>query len=364
MGGPYPHEGKCQRGYYYLVTAAVRRRRAGLAPAGFQRARNPQHFVTNFRDTSTTSTALVLPFFRIRRPTVRGTHRRLSTASNFFNRYGSALSPSTREGLSEPLNPTEADSTAPDPMQKDQEGNHVCARELQAFFFLLIAGYSCFVGTLLAIFVPQGCGTFQNEGANSTLTYSQSDCTIDQNVYQDITPFNAFVLFVNFFTAAALAYGFYVEFTRERFILERFDVDDAKPDDYLYTMELNKDQHPENTKLAEALLAINRRYYNTVVFLSVLYLFNALVSAVLVFYFYYQDYVSLLLLFWGLYRTRCSIPPPFSPLFRPHNARTTTPHLPCPPARRGRSQRTLPASSLSPPGWGTLSRLQRSAWSL
>lgn len=154
-----------------------------------------------------------------------------------------------------------------------------------AGFLLLLSSYSCFVGTLLSIFVPQDCPV-QLTLANVTATIS-SECSFSQNLYINISPYNAFSLAFNFFTVAALAWGFSVEFSRDRWILAHFDVVPSVPDDHLKT-DLDATLHPENVGLKNTLMERNLYYYRVILLVTVLYAINVIVSGVLVFYFYYQ----------------------------------------------------------------------------
>jgi hypothetical protein len=68
--------------------------------------------------------------------------------------------------------------------------------------------YTYTAGNLLAVIVPQSCGG--------------TDCSIAQNLYEDISPFNAACLVLNFVTASVLALGYLVENFHDAWISENF----------------------------------------------------------------------------------------------------------------------------------------------
>ena len=155
-------------------------------------------------------------------------------------------------------------------------------RELSIVGFLLVAAFSSVFGTLLAIFVPQTCendvfGASKDGFKNLTAVTVSSDCTFAQNVYIDISPYNGFVLGVNFLTLLLTLGGYIFEFFREKFIVTHFDVDYEKPDHHL-KKELNKD---ESLKLR--LTRWNKSYNGLFISIALVYFVNVIVSGILVF---------------------------------------------------------------------------------
>ena len=187
-------------------------------------------------------------------------------------------------------------------------------RQFKSLLVLFVSAYSCTVGTLLVVFVPQRCTTLVGGGRNVTATVVDSECTFAQNVYEAISPYNAGVLVVSFLTVAALAYGFYIEAQRDAWIVRKFNADHSKPDDLL-RQELDVQLHPENAKLREKLVGLNRHYYRVFATIACLWGVNVVLSAVVCFYYYFQDYVSCAA------RPACRPPPPPTALLmpRPHS---------------------------------------------
>jgi hypothetical protein len=144
-------------------------------------------------------------------------------------------------------------------------------REASVIFYLLIAAYSCFVGSFFAVFVPQSC--------------DGHECTFAENVYVGLTPFNVFVLVCNLAMACVLLSGFVYEFMRERWIILHFDQNDALPDDQL------SDEITQFSALNEHLLRYNRQYFHLFIFICVFHLANTGVSIALI-SFYYNGYRS------------------------------------------------------------------------
>jgi hypothetical protein len=86
-----------------------------------------------------------------------------------------------------------------------------------------------------------------------------------------------------------LAYGFYIEAQRDAWIVRKFNADHSKPDDLL-RQELDVQLHPENAKLREKLVSLNSWYYRVFATIACLWGVNVVLSAVVCFYFYFQDY--------------------------------------------------------------------------
>ena len=160
-------------------------------------------------------------------------------------------------------------------------------REVTVFLIAVAALYANVIASFLAVFVPQRCDREVSLGTrNSTVARVQTDCTFAENVYIDITPFNAFTLAINLFTCLVLGFGFYLEWRRDLFIIESFDVDENKGDNML-RIQL---EEPGRSALRENLRGYNRMYRNYFIGLLIIFLSNVVVSGVLVFHYFYQDY--------------------------------------------------------------------------
>ena len=166
-------------------------------------------------------------------------------------------------------------------------------RKLMVVGYLTLATYTCFIGTFLAVFVPQRCTTVLPAAAGAgNATVVASECTFAQNVYQDIDAYNTGALLLNLATFLVLMVGFYLEFQREKWIIHNLDADPAKPDNNLAS-ELTGDSEGLSDELKMELFRTlrlhNRRY--KIIFEAIFFFMiaNAVVSGVLVFLYWFQD---------------------------------------------------------------------------
>lgn len=143
-------------------------------------------------------------------------------------------------------------------------------RELTVLGVLLTTAYSCFVGAIYAVFVPQLCEATIRVGNSTTVV--GSDCTFAQNVYEDIDMLNAIVLAVNLLSAILLLAGFFYSFKRESWICEHLDVNEELPEDNL------KDELVGYAAFKNALQIYNRHYYYLFVVIGVVNLINTILS--------------------------------------------------------------------------------------
>lgn len=179
---------------------------------------------------------------------------------------------------------TRADSAVLQPPTTD-----ALLRRFQSLLVLLVSAYSCSVGTLLVVFVPQRCTSYVGGLFNATAVEVASECSFQENVWVNISPYNAGVLVVSFLTVFALYYGFSVEAQRDAWIVRHFNADHGKPDDLL-RQELNPELHPENAGLRQKLSDLNTHYYRVFAGIAVLWSINVLLSSIVCFFYYYQDY--------------------------------------------------------------------------
>ena len=179
-------------------------------------------------------------------------------------------------------------------------------RKAMVVGYMLVAVYTCFVGTFLAVFVPQRCDTaVPSRGGNTTVL--STECTFAQNVYLGLDPYNVAALLLNLATFLALLLGFIVEFRRERWIINNLELDPALPENNLNT-ELclttaddapgtngwpadgpGGPNHQHKLELRRTLYEYNKHYKKLYEWIAGLTVANVVVSGVLVFYFWFQD---------------------------------------------------------------------------
>lgn len=222
---------------------------------------------------------------------------RISTTNPLHaNTYASSMTPQAP-----PLS-----SLKPEPSPVAALLSPATIRKAMVAGYMLIALYTCFVGTFLAVFVPQLCGN--------------AECTFEQNVYVDLSPYNVAALLLNLATFLALLLGFIVEFRRERWIINNLDVDPALPENNLNTElclttaddapgtngwpadGLGGPNHQHKLELRRTLYEYNKHYKKLYEWIAGLTVANVVVSGVLVFYYYFKDV-----------RLRARLPPPRPP---------------------------------------------------
>jgi len=166
-------------------------------------------------------------------------------------------------------------------------------RELTALAVLLVSLFQTVVASFLSVFVPQKCERVLENNS----TRISSECSFEENLFININDFNLFVLVVNGVTCVFLWICLYVEWRREVWIIERFDVNETKGSKNLRTelsvvSPTNPSVLSRQIALREGLGRYNLWYRRLFVAFSWLFSFNCLISGVLVFHFYYQDYRS------------------------------------------------------------------------
>ena len=177
--------------------------------------------------------------------------------------------------------------------------NQVTIREITAVLVLLASFFQNVVSSFLSVFVPQRCSSSQGSSFstvnNVTALSREGDCTFSENVYEDIGPYNMFVLIINGLTCAGLSICFYVEWRREIWIIERFDVSESKGAQNLRSELTNvvptdTDRLMRVSALRAGLAGYNLWYKRCFLAFVFLFLFNVVVSGVLVFHYFYLDY--------------------------------------------------------------------------
>ena len=168
-------------------------------------------------------------------------------------------------------------------------------------------GFKVLMASLLSVFVPQKCEThvpnidiFNNTfGAmnwaitlnqNTSFTRAINGTTLDEHIctlsenFSDLMDFNMVVLVFNFITLFFFMYLYYIELNREKWLISHFDYDKEKTDEAILTVKI---EYPDiHQKLQEK----NYIYMRAYKYLAILYSINMVISAILVFHYYYYDY--------------------------------------------------------------------------
>lgn len=134
--------------------------------------------------------------------------------------------------------------------------------------------FKVFMACLLAVFVPQLC---ENQDTQETHV-----CTISEN-FTDLSSYNKAALAFNFITLGVFIYMYYVDTRNETWLINSFDQDRSKPDNYL------KQELETNTNLKTQLEFNTRFVWYVYVVATIFFVVNLAMSAVLVLYFYYYD---------------------------------------------------------------------------
>eukprot|EP00696_Hemimastix_kukwesjijk_P000573 gnl/Hemi2/10774_TR3693_c0_g1_i1.p1 gnl/Hemi2/10774_TR3693_c0_g1~~gnl/Hemi2/10774_TR3693_c0_g1_i1.p1 ORF type:complete len:277 (+),score=121.87 gnl/Hemi2/10774_TR3693_c0_g1_i1:92-922(+) len=153
---------------------------------------------------------------------------------------------------------------------------------------LIVIGFSLFwlykitIGALLAIFVPQSCGS----GAAS-YTCGVGDTVSNSTNTGGLSTFNIIVLVFNFFTLLWLVIVDYLEFSRERWIISHLDEDLNEPDTAL---PQNLEPYPQ---LRDELHVHNTRNFWMSLIALLLVIANTILSAILLFGPKYDGYQTI-----------------------------------------------------------------------
>lgn len=163
-------------------------------------------------------------------------------------------------------------------MIKDQDTKQYISMTV----LVLIDMYRIITGSMLSLFVPQDCNELR-AASNESLAETERMCTIEENLYEDLTVYNAFVNAWNFLSVLMFLVSYAWEVRRERFMIEHFDDDDNKPTNWLVTFG------PQKSTIWNEYLFIQKWYYRVVLVLFITYVINCVLSGVLVFYMYFLD---------------------------------------------------------------------------
>jgi hypothetical protein len=150
--------------------------------------------------------------------------------------------------------------------------------------FLFQEAFKVLVSCLLSIFVPQYC-----EETNTT-------CTIYQN-FQDLSPFNIWVIIFNFMTLSIFIYLYWFESQREFYFIKKLDNDPNYPDDNLEsTLAHSTDDHEElkkdKTEIKDTIGQLNLKYDKIISISITMFILNAIFSSLLIFIWFYDGFRS------------------------------------------------------------------------
>lgn len=154
-------------------------------------------------------------------------------------------------------------------------------QSVSVFGLLLLDMYRILVGSLFSIFVPQACTDHSQIQINSTALIPHS-CSFEENT-SDLSPLNQLVLIINAISAAFMAYGFIIEFRRERYMITHFEVDPSLPDNNLAT------EIEAYGGIKKSLIAKNKHYKQVFYTIGVLNIANFILSGILISE-YYLDF--------------------------------------------------------------------------
>lgn len=143
---------------------------------------------------------------------------------------------------------------------------------------LLATSYRVVMASLLALFVPQKCPESPS-----------NECTLRDN-FTDLIPFNVAVLVVNFLTLGSMIALSVIEYHRENWCIEYLDFDEKQP---ITALVGQLEQHAQRK---DELTRHTYRYYVAAWVAVGCNAVNFLVSAVLIYHYYYLDYKSITVL--------------------------------------------------------------------
>lgn len=142
-----------------------------------------------------------------------------------------------------------------------------------SYLSTFIECYKVFVACLLVVFVPQYCEE------------SKSTCTLKEN-FTNLSRFNEFVLFYNFFTLGCFIYFYYLQSKRETYFITHLEVNPNKSDNSL------KENLSDHSKILNKISLFNNSIYKIIKFCTVNFYMNVIFSSVLIFYYYYDGFRS------------------------------------------------------------------------
>lgn len=145
-------------------------------------------------------------------------------------------------------------------------------KELSSTWAATVAeGYKVVMACLLSVFVPQYCPD------------TQATCTFKQN-FSDLTPYNIFVLFFNFWTLSLFLYLYYLQNKREAYLISHLDADRNHT---VSSFATNLKEYP---RIISRVNEQNNQLYKLTRLAMKMFSVNIVFSAVLVFHYYYDGF--------------------------------------------------------------------------
>lgn len=149
---------------------------------------------------------------------------------------------------------------------------------INSVIILLSESFKVLMATLLSIFVPQRCD-------------NQIDkiCTINDN-FTNLTNYNIIVTTFNFITLGTFIALYTIEYMRENWCIVYLDIDNNIANTNLKT---EIERYPE---YKDKLILLNNRYNTISILVVCMNIINFILSAILIYGYYYLDYKSVTVL--------------------------------------------------------------------
>lgn len=144
---------------------------------------------------------------------------------------------------------------------------------IQYIISLFAEAFKVLMAALLLVFVPQYCPE------------TKTTCTFKEN-FTDLNPENKGVLVINFLTLGAFLVLYYIESSRQFYFTKYLDSNNEYPDNHLKTV---LEHHPTVVSKIEY---YNKTYIKTVKVVFSAFIINTILSAWIIFYFYYDGFRS------------------------------------------------------------------------
>jgi hypothetical protein len=145
------------------------------------------------------------------------------------------------------------------------------------YLLTAVEGFKVLLACMLVVFVPQACDNPDGKGTHT--------CTFDEN-FSNLTDYNAFVLAWNFFTLLGVVRFYWVQSKRETYFITHLEVNKDIADNGLGT-SLERYE-----KIKSRVGDHNRLLFSWTGISLIMFLMNAIFSAVLIFGFYYDGFRS------------------------------------------------------------------------
>lgn len=144
---------------------------------------------------------------------------------------------------------------------------------IQYLTSLFLEAFKVLMSSLLLVFVPQYCPE------------TKTTCTFKEN-FTDLTPENKGVLTINFLTLGAFLALYYIESSRQFYFTKYLDSNNEYPDNHLKTA---LEHHPT---VVSKINYHNTTYIKTVKVVFSAFIINTILSAWIIFHYYYDGFRS------------------------------------------------------------------------